>query len=110
MNRLVDLANVKAKRSNVLNDSHKKFIKEAVNTNKEMVINSIKNMKQFDPHFVIETVTLQIISLALAQKSQEAILEDIAGGFIFDLKDSLHRAFMRDSDVYMALGGELNVG
>lgn len=76
-----------------------KFVAECVENNREFVISTIKNMEKYDPSYIIDTIVFQIISTAFKNKGHRELVEVIAGGSIFHLKDALINAFINDASV-----------
>ncbi|MGE8079266.1 hypothetical protein [Peribacillus loiseleuriae] len=88
----------KKQRSNLDN-----FLAECVDGNKDQIIKAIKNMKCYDQMFIIETVTFNILSGIFAEKSQSQLLDLIASGSVFKIKDSLIEKILLDDDIQSVL-------
>lgn len=73
-----------------------KFVAECVEMNRDMVITTIQNMKKNDPSYIIDTIVFKIITTHFINKSHQELVEAIAGGSIFQLKDALINAFHND--------------
>ncbi|MEK3853427.1 hypothetical protein [Cytobacillus sp. FSL H8-0458] len=79
------------------------FVNQTVQDNKESVIQMIKALKQPDVTYLVEALTYKVMSLVLASKSKEDILEYIAGGTYYKLTQLLIEGFLADRDIISSI-------
>ena len=96
MNAVINLAAAKANRPNLHQNVFDEFVTQSVELNRDMLISTIKNLKNYEPSYIINSVALQIVSATYTTKTHQELLEAISGGTIFRLKDSLQKAFEAD--------------
>jgi hypothetical protein len=106
----VDLAFAyKTSKQNKLPTGIDNFLHECVRENKEEIVKSISRLHQYQPMFIIETFTYEIISGIFAAKSQKELLTIIKSGSVFGIKEKLISAFLNDVDIKQVIeGGNVN--
>lgn len=104
MNQIVDLAFAyKVNKGKKISVGIENFLNECVRENKQEIINTISRLTEYEPLFIIETFTFEILSGMFAQKNQKELLEIIAGGSLFKIKDRLLEAFLMDAEIKISL-------
>ncbi|MBD8004557.1 hypothetical protein [Bacillus norwichensis] len=105
MNALVDLTAAKANRPNEYQKGFDEFVAQSVEMNRDMLISTINNLKNYEPTYIVDSVVFQIISAAFANKSHQELLEAISSGSIFKLRKCLKIAFEADEVICKLLSG-----
>lgn len=77
----------------------KQFATHCVKENKASVIQMISTLKQPNITYIVESISFKIMSLILASKSKEGMLEYIAGGTYYKLTQLLIEGFLADPDI-----------
>ncbi|MFP5111856.1 hypothetical protein ACSU64_05690 [Bacillaceae bacterium C204] len=105
MNQLVDLAFAyKTSKEKKLPVGIDNFINGCVQENKEEMIKTISRLKEYDSMFIIETFAYEILSGMFAAKTHKELLQIIAGGSLFKIKDKVINAFLNDEDIKQIMG------